>query len=109
MAAHSKEDYLIVCYGVMDTLLMHQVGFDNTVSFPGIEEAAFQVETVKNFAQRIVFCVNTSECETKCISYVISILERDGIQICYADTSPYKNAAELINNAGFEEMKKRIF
>ncbi len=107
-AVHSGEDYLIVCYGVMDTLLMHQAGFDMTVSFPGIEEAAFQAGNIKSFTEKIVLCVDPSEYEMEWVEDVVQILEEDGIRISYADISPYKNAAELIINAGAMEMKKRI-
>ena len=108
IATHSEADYLIVCHGVMDTLLMHQAGFDMTVSFPGIEEAVFQAEHLKDHTRKVVLCIDPFDYEMEWVEDVISILKEDGIEIYRADISPYRNASELINRAGAEEMKKRI-
>lgn len=108
IAKRSNADHMIVCHGVMDTILMHQAGFDMTVSFPGIEESAFQAETIKDFTSKIILCVGPREYEKEWTEDVISILERDGVQIICADISPFNDATDLITKAGADEMIKRI-
>lgn len=108
IAIRSNVDYLIACYGIMDAILMHQAGFDMTVSFPGIEEATFQAETIKKFTKKIILCMGSVEYETEWMKDVTDILERDGIRVERADISPHTDATELITKAGADEMAKRI-
>jgi len=109
IAKDTKEDFLILSEGYMDTISLHQAGFDNTVASLGTSLTKNQAKLMKeNGFSKAIISYDNDEAGKKAALRAISILKDAGIHVKVLSTAPYKDPDELIKAEGTEGYKNAL-
>ena len=108
LARHSHEKYMLLCEGYMDTIALHQAGFDNAVGSMGTALTPAQAKLISNYVSEVVLTYDQDDAGRKAILRAIPILKEAGIVTRVVDMDPYKDPDEFIRNLGADEYRKRI-
>ncbi len=108
LARHSHEKYMLLCEGYMDTIALHQAGFDNAVGSMGTALTPQQAKLISSYVSEVVLTYDQDEAGRNAILRAIPILKEAGIVTKVVDMTPYKDPDEFIKNLGAEEYRKRI-
>lgn len=109
IAKNTKENYLILSEGYMDTISLHQAGFTNTVASLGTSLTRNQAALMKKYGfDNVIISYDSDEAGKKAALRAISILKEAGITTKVLTTAPYKDPDELIKAEGVEGYKKAI-
>ena len=108
LARHSHEKYMLLCEGYMDTIALHQAGFDNAVGSMGTALTPQQAKLISAYVSEVVLTYDQDEAGRNAILRAIPILKEAGIVTKVVDMTPYKDPDEFIKNLGADEYRKRI-
>lgn len=108
LAKHSHKPYMLLCEGYMDTIALHQAGFDNAVASLGTALTPHQARLIANSVKEVVLTYDSDEAGTKAILRAIPILKEAGIVARVINMKPYKDPDEFIKALGAAEYEKRI-
>ena len=108
LAKHTHEDFILLCEGYMDTIALHQAGFDNAVASLGTALTPDQAGLISRIAKKVVITYDQDQAGRKAALRAIPILKGKGISVKVLEMTPYKDPDEFIKNLGADEYRKRI-
>ena len=108
IAKHTKAGYILLCEGYMDTIALHQAGFDNAVASLGTALTPDQAALISRITDKAVITYDQDGAGRKAALRAIPILKDKGIMTKIVNMSPYKDPDEFIKNLGADEYAKRI-
>ena len=79
VAKHSRKPYMLLCEGYMDTIALHQAGFNNAVASLGTALTPRQAKLLHNYVSEVVLTYDLDEAGCKAILRAIPILKEAGI------------------------------
>ncbi|MCQ2506941.1 MAG: DNA primase [Lachnospiraceae bacterium] len=112
-AKYTKRKYFILCEGYMDTIALHQAGFDCAMASLGTalteEQAALMARKLNGEEiKRVIISYDSDGAGQTATLRAIPILRNAGITVNILKLDPYKDPDEFIKNLGSEEFEKRI-
>lgn len=108
IARTSRKKNIILCEGYMDTISLHQAGFNQAVASLGTALTSNQARLLKRYTEEVLLTYDNDEAGIKAKLRAIPILRDAGLSARIIDLSPYKDPDEFIKNLGTEEFAKRI-
>ena len=108
IAKHTKAGYILLCEGYMDTIALHQAGFDNAVASLGTALTPDQAALIRRVTDQVVITYDQDGAGRKAALRAIPILKDKGIMTKIVEMTPYKDPDEFIKNLGADEYAKRI-
>lgn len=91
IAKHSHKKYMLLCEGYMDTIALHQAGFDNAVGSMGTALTMRQAKLIGNFVNEVVITFDNDEAGSKAILRALPIFKEAGVN------------AKVINMSAFND------
>ena len=108
IAKRTKADHFIVCEGYMDTITMHQAGFDQTIASLGTALTSLQATLMKRYKKKVILSYDSDDAGVNAALRAIPILKSVGLSVRVLNLSPYKDPDEFIKALGRDELEKRI-
>lgn len=108
LAKHSRKDYMLLCEGYMDTIALHQAGFDCAVASLGTALTPKQAKLISRYVTKVYLTYDSDEAGCKAILRAIPILKDAGITARVVNMKPYKDPDEFIKALGAEAYEQRI-
>lgn len=108
IAKKTKAPYFILCEGYMDTIAMHQAGFDMAVASLGTAFTEQQAQILKRYGKHVLLDYDSDGAGVKAALRNIGILRSVGIQPKVIDMRPAKDADEFMKTLGREKFQERI-
>lgn len=91
LAKHSRKKYMLLCEGYMDTIALHQAGFDNTVGSMGTALTPRQAKLISNYVTEVVITYDNDEAGCKAILRAIPILKEAGVTAKVINMTAFNN------------------
>ena len=108
LARSSREPYILICEGYMDTIALHQAGFTNAAACLGTAMTAGQANLLKRYSGQIILTYDSDGAGVKAALRAIPILKEAGLTVKVLDLKPYKDPDEFIKALGAEAFRQRI-
>lgn len=108
LARTSRKKNIILCEGYMDTIALHQAGFNQAVASLGTALTSGQASLLKRYTDEVLITYDSDGAGVAAALRAIPILRAAGISAKVIDMRPYKDPDEFIKNLGAEEFQKRI-
>ena len=96
----SNEQFVILCEGVFDAMVMNQAGYGMAVSLLGAGFTMEHAKQIKKYTQNVIVCFDRDEYGKKEAERVIGILNQAEITARNLDLSPYRDSLEYISKKG---------
>jgi DNA primase len=106
----SKAGQAIVCEGQIDTIMLHEAGFPNTVAGQGTAFTEFHAKALKRQADEIVLCYDSDNAGFKAAEKAYQILAPTGLIVKVAALPTGEDPDSLIRKEGpeaFAELLKK--
>lgn len=100
LAKKSKQERIILCEGYMDTVTMHQYGFDCAVASLGTALTEEQVNLLSKYTQQVVLTYDSDAAGQDATKRAIPMLERAGIQVKVLRMQDAKDPDEYLHKFG---------
>ena len=100
LAKKSKQERIILCEGYMDTVTMHQYGFDCAVASLGTALTEEQVNLLSKYTQQVVLTYDSDAAGQDATRRAIPMLERAGIQVKVLRMKDAKDPDEYLHRFG---------
>ena len=100
VAKKSKQGYIILCEGYMDTITLHQYGFDCAVASLGTALTDEQVNLLSKYAQQVVLTYDSDAAGQDATRRAIPMLERAGLQVKILRMQGAKDPDEYLKKYG---------
>lgn len=101
-------DKIIQVEGQMDVIAMHKGGFKNTVACMGTALTKDHIQELKRYSKNIVLCFDNDGAGEKATLRAIELFRGEGVDLKVASLHGGKDADEVLNNLGSEELEKMI-
>jgi DNA primase len=108
LARSAREPYLLICEGYMDTISLHQAGFQNAAACLGTAMTQAQANLLKRYTSQIVLTYDSDGAGIKAALRAIPILKEAGMTVKVLNMKPYKDPDEFIKNLGADAYRERI-
>lgn len=108
VARRTKQPYMLLCEGYMDTIALHQAGFDNAVASLGTSLTGMQAKLLSRYTKDVVITYDSDGAGQNAANRAIPILAEVGIRTRVVNMSPYKDPDEFIKALGREAYEERI-
>lgn len=108
VARRTKEPYFLLCEGYMDTISLHQAGFDNAVASLGTALTPLQAQLLSRYTKTVRITYDSDGAGQKAANRAIPILRSYGIRSYVVNMKPYKDPDEFMKELGADEYRKRI-
>ena len=108
LAKSSREPYILICEGYMDTIALHQAGFTNAAACLGTAMTQGQANLLKRYTNQIILTYDSDGAGTKAALRAIPILKSVGMTVKVLNLKPYKDPDEFIKNLGADAFRERI-
>lgn len=108
IARLTKRNQIIIVEGYMDTIALHQAGFDNAVASLG---TAFNIEhahLLRKYTQQVVLLYDSDNAGTNAILRAIPILISSGLKVKVLQVKNAKDPDEFIKIYGKEEFEQLL-
>ncbi len=105
LAKNSGSETVILTEGYMDTIALHQAGFDNAVGALGTSFTADQANLLSRYFKEIVVTMDIDEAGQKATKRAIEILKTTGIKIRILQVEGGKDPDEYIKEYGAERFR----
>ncbi len=102
MAKKSKNRRYLLCEGYMDTLALHQAGFDTAVAGCGTALTAEQVKLLSEYADEVVLCYDNDEAGQKATVKAANLFANTAVKITILSLPGAKDPDEFIKKNGAE-------
>lgn len=96
----SKQGRIILCEGYMDTVTMHQYGFDCAVASLGTALTEEQVTLLSKYTQQVVLTYDSDAAGQDATRRAIPMLEKAGIQVKVLRMQDAKDPDEFLRKFG---------
>ena len=108
LARKTKQPYMLLCEGYMDTIALHQAGFDNAVASLGTSLTGMQAKLLSRYTKEVVITYDSDGAGQAAANRAIPILSEAGIKTRVLNMAPYKDPDEFIKALGREAYEERI-
>jgi len=108
LAKSSREPYILICEGYMDTIALHQAGFTNAAACLGTAMTQGQANLLKRYTNQVILTYDSDGAGTKAALRAIPILKSVGMTVKVLNLKPYKDPDEFIKNLGADAFRERI-
>ena len=108
LAKSSREPYILICEGYMDTIALHQAGFTNAAACLGTAMTQGQANLLKRYTNQVILTYDSDGAGTKAALRAIPILKSVGLTVKVLNLKPYKDPDEFIKNLGADAFRERI-
>ena len=99
---------IILVEGQMDVIAMHKGGFKNTVACMGTALTKDHIQELKRYSKNIVLCFDNDGAGEKATLRAVELFRGEGVDLKVATLHGGKDADEVLNNLGREELEKMI-
>lgn len=100
--AISKAGQAVVCEGQIDTLMVHEAGFQNVVASQGTAFTEFHARTLKRHADEVILCFDSDTAGYKAAERSFQILAPTGLNVKVAALPAGEDPDSLIRKQGPE-------
>lgn len=108
VAKKTKMEMLVLTEGYMDTIAMHQYGFDCAVASLGTSLTQEQAGMLSKYTKQMVLCYDGDQAGQNAAKRAISILEPTGISVRVLRMEGAKDPDEYLKKFGAERFKKLL-
>ncbi len=105
LAKNSGSETVILTEGYMDTIALHQAGFNNAVGALGTSFTADQANLLSRYFKEIVVTMDIDEAGQKATKRAVEILKTTGIKIRILQVEGGKDPDEYIKEFGAERFR----
>ncbi len=107
-AENTSKPYFILCEGYMDTIALHQAGFDCAIAALGTAFTNNHATIISKYTNKIFLTFDSDRPGIEAALRAIPICKKAGIDCKVINMKPYKDPDEFIKALGSEEFEKRI-
>ena len=107
-ALRSSADYIIVCEGFMDVLMLNQYGFDMAVSTVGRTLSGEQISILMKKTSNIIICYDNDNEGDKMSAASVERIKGMGLHVKKINTEPYRDPAEFLRKMGRDAFEEKI-
>lgn len=104
-AKNTKENYLILSEGYMDSISMYKAGLDNIVATLGTALTEDQARLLSRFTEEVVVAYDSDEAGKKATKRAIDLLKRIGLHVRILSIEGAKDPDEYVNKYGPDKLK----
>ena len=108
MAKKTKMNMLVLTEGYMDTISMHQYGFDCAVASLGTSLTQEQAGMLAKYTKQMVLCYDADQAGQNAAKRAISILEKTGVTVRVLRMQGAKDPDEYLRKFGAEYFRKLL-
>ncbi len=108
VAKKTKMEMLVLTEGYMDTISMHQYGFDCAVASLGTSLTQEQAGMLSKYTKQMVLCYDGDQAGQNAAKRAIGILEKTGITVKVLRMQGAKDPDEFLRKYGAERFKKLL-
>lgn len=108
IAKKSKSDYLILTEGYMDTVSLHQAGFDCAVASLGTSLTTEHAQLLARYTEQVVIAYDGDGAGVNAAQRAIPILEKTGLKVKVLRITGAKDPDEYIQRFGPDGFRKLI-
>lgn len=108
VAKKTKMEMLVLTEGYMDTIAMHQYGFDCAVASLGTSLTQEQAGMLAKYTKQMVLCYDGDQAGQNAAKRAISILEPTGMSVRVLRMEGAKDPDEFLKKYGAERFKKLL-
>lgn len=102
VAKKTKQERIILCEGYMDTVTLHQYGFDCAVASLGTALTEEQVNLLSKYTQQVVLTYDSDAAGQDATKRAIPMLERAGVHVKVLRMKDAKDPDEYLHKFGAE-------
>lgn len=95
-----KDKFAILVEGYLDVILMHQSGFENTVSPMGTSLTDDQIEILKRYTEQLIFFMDSDKRGLEAMKKTLPRLLEKGFNILVVECPQGEDPADLCNKLG---------
>ncbi len=107
-AKQSKMDKLILTEGYMDTIALHQAGFDGAVASLGTAFTAKHATLLSKYTKEVILAFDSDDAGVAAANRAISFLEKAGLKVKVLQMQGAKDPDEFIKKFGKERFEKLL-
>ncbi len=108
LAKRTKADRLILTEGYMDTIALHQAGFDSAVASLGTSLTEDHARLLSHYTQEVVIAYDGDQAGIRAAQRAITILNRTGLQVRVLRMTGAKDPDEFIQKYGKDAFQKLL-
>jgi len=108
IARKTKLEYIILTEGYMDTISLHQAGFDCAVASLGTALTPEHAQLLARYTEQVVLAYDGDGAGTAAAQRAIPILEKTGLKVKVLRITGAKDPDEYIKQYGAEAFRKLI-
>ena len=108
VAKKTKMEMLVLTEGYMDTITMHQYGFDCAVASLGTSLTQEQAGMLSKYTKQMVLCYDGDQAGQNAAKRAISILEKTGVSVRVLRMQGAKDPDEFLRKYGADRFKKLL-
>ncbi len=108
VARRTKRPYMLLCEGYMDTIALHQAGFDNAVASLGTALTGLQANLLRRYTKEVAITYDSDGAGQKAALRAIPILREAGIKTRVVNLRPYKDPDEFVKALGARAYEERV-
>jgi DNA primase len=108
IAKRTKRPNLILTEGYMDTIALHQAGFDNAVASLGTSLTEDHAQLLSHYTKAVVLSYDGDGAGIKAAQRAIGILEKTGLDVKVLQVTGAKDPDEFVKKYGPEAFERLI-
>lgn len=108
IAKNNAQNGIILTEGYMDTIALHQAGFNNAIASLGTALTLNQANLIKKYSNTVFLAYDSDEAGIKAATRAIPILSNAGIEAKIIKMPGAKDPDEYIQKYGRKKFQKRI-
>ncbi len=100
LAKTTKQGRIVLTEGYMDTISLHQAGFDCAVASLGTSLTAEHAKLLSRFTKEVIICYDADSAGVQAANRAIPMLEKTGLKVRVVRVSEGKDPDEFIKTNG---------
>jgi len=108
LAKKTKREYMILCEGYMDTITMHQYGFDCAVASLGTSLTEQHAGLLSKYTKQLILIYDGDAAGQNASQRAISLLEKTNVQVRVLKLEGAKDPDEYLHKFGAERFEKLL-
>ncbi len=108
LAKKTKRGKLILTEGYMDTIALHQAGFDNAVASLGTALTEDHAQLLSHYTKEVVISYDGDSAGVKAAQRAIGILEKTGLEVKVLQVTGAKDPDEFVKKYGPEAFERLV-
>ncbi|MCL1880588.1 MAG: DNA primase [Oscillospiraceae bacterium] len=100
LAKNAKKNYMIICEGSIDAVMLNQAGFSNTVANWGTAFSPQQARLLKTYCKEVVLAYDSDVAGEKATTATINLFKNEGVSARVLRLEEANDPDEYINKFG---------